>query len=256
MTTSAPAAEVYLVGAGPGDPGLLTLRAAELLRRADVVIHDRLVSAEIMAMVAPWAELVDVGKQPGRPGPTQDDINAVLVDRASRGGCVVRLKGGDPHIFGRAAEEACALRGAGFVPEIVPGVSSAVAGPTSAGIPLTSRTASSGFTVVTAHQDPENDRVLDWDALARLGTTLVVLMGAARAGAIARRLLGAGMSPTTPVAVVTDATTPQQTDERLTLEELQEHPVRSPSIIVIGAVAAVDLRTTLTPSVTPSEALA
>jgi uroporphyrin-III C-methyltransferase len=244
--------EVYLVGAGPGDPGLLTLRAAELLRRADVVIHDRLVSAEIMAMVAPWAELVNVGKRPGQPGPSQDDINAVLVDRARRGGCVVRLKGGDPHVFGRGAEEANALRAAGFVASIVPGVSSAVAGPTAAGVPLTSRTASSGFTVVTAHQDPANDRVLDWDALARLGTTLVILMGAARAGAIAARLLEAGMAASTPVAIITNATTPQQTDERFTLADLEERPVRSPSIIVIGDVAGVDLRTALT----PSEALA
>jgi uroporphyrin-III C-methyltransferase len=250
-------AEVYLVGAGPGDPGLLTLRAAELLRRADTVIHDRLVSPEIMAMVAPWAELVDVGKRPGQPGPTQHEINSILVDRARRGGCVVRLKGGDPHVFGRAGEEVAALHRAGFTAEVIPGVSSAVAGPTAAGIPLTSRSVSSGFTVVTAHQDPANDRVLDWNALARLGTTLVVLMGAARAGAIATALTDGGMDPATPVAVVTNATTPLQTDERLTLAELVSHPVRPPSVIVIGDAAAVDLRRVPSATATfhPSEAL-
>jgi uroporphyrin-III C-methyltransferase len=233
---------VHLVGAGPGDPGLLTLRGAALLQRCDVVVHDRLVGAEVLAMVPPWAEQVDVGKRPGTHAITQDAINAILVDRGARFDCVVRLKGGDPHVFGRGAEEIAALHAAGITTEVVPGVSSAIAAPAAAGIPLTSRHASSGFTVITAHQDPANDRVLDWDALARLGTTLVVLMGAARARAIATRLLAAGMPADTPVAVVTDASQPEQTDVRLTLDRLGLVPVPNPSVIVIGAVAAYDLR--------------
>lgn len=233
---------VHLVGAGPGDPGLLTLRGAELLRRCDVVVHDRLVGREILEMVPPWAEQVDVGKIPGAHAVAQDEINAILVDRGRRFDCVVRLKGGDPHVFGRGAEELEVLHAAGIATEVVPGVSSVVAAPAAAGIPLTSRRASSGFTVVTAHQDPANDRRLDWDALARLGTTLVVLMGAARARAIADRLLAGGMAPDTPVAVVTDATSAVQRDVRTTLRALGDDPVPNPSVIVIGAVAAIDLR--------------
>lgn len=233
---------VHLVGAGPGDPGLLTVRGAELLRRCDVVVHDRLVSREILAMVPPWAELVDVGKTPGAAAVSQREINDILVDRGSRFDCVVRLKGGDPHVFGRGAEEVAALHAAGIGTEVVPGVSSAVAGPTAAGIPLTSRHASSGFTVVTAHQDPANDRLLDWDALARLGTTLVVLMGARLVRNVAERLMAGGMPGTTPVAVVTDATLATQREERTTLDRLGTEPVANPSILVIGAVAGIDLR--------------
>jgi uroporphyrin-III C-methyltransferase len=232
---------VHLVGAGPGDVGLLTLRAADLLRRCDVVVHDRLVGDEILALVPPWAEQVDVGKMPGGAGPTQERINEILVDRGRRFDCVVRLKGGDPHVFGRGAEELVALRDAGIPTEVVPGVSSAIAAPSAAGIPLTSRHASSGFTVITAHQDPANDNTLDWNAVARLGTTLVVLMGAARARKIAERLLAGGMADDTPVAVVTDATRPTQSVLRTTLALLGTEPVRSPATIVIGAVAAFDL---------------
>ena len=233
---------VHLVGAGPGDAGLLTLRGAELLKRCDVVVHDRLVGADIMSMVPPWAEQIDVGKQPGAHAIRQYDINALLVDRGQRFGCVVRLKGGDPFVFGRGAEEIEVLHAAGIATEVVPGVSSVIAAPAAVGISLTSRQLSSGFTVVTAHQDPATDRVLDWDALARLGTTLVVLMGAARARAIAERLVVAGMAGDTPVAVITDATQPTQRELRTTLDQLGVAPVPNPSVIVIGAVAATDLR--------------
>jgi uroporphyrin-III C-methyltransferase len=233
---------VHLVGAGPGDPGLLTVRAAQLLGSADVVVHDRLVSAEILAIASRDAEFVDVGKRPGAHSATQDEINAILVDRGLRFNCVVRLKGGDPHVFGRAAEELIALHGAGIATEVVPGVSSALAGPASAGIPLTTRLASSGFTVVTAHQDPTHDRGLDWGALARLGTTLVILMGAARAAKFRDRLICGGMDPLTPVAIITNATTAEQLEVRLRLQELGDSPVPNPSVIVIGAVAALDLR--------------
>ena len=233
---------VYLVGAGPGDPGLLTLRAAELLGRADVVVHDRLVSPEILAMARPGAEFVDVGKRPGHSA-TQTDINDVLVDRGERYECVVRLKGGDPHVFGRAAEELIALHAAGIATAVVPGVSSSIAAPAAAGIPLTTRLAASGFTVITAHQDPTHDRALEWNALARLGTTLVILMGAARAAKFRDRLLSGGMDPLTPVAIITDATLPTQTEQRLRLQELGNEPVANPSVIVIGTVASLDLRT-------------
>jgi siroheme synthase len=145
-------------------------------------------------------------------------------------------------VFGRGAEEIAVLHAAGIATEVVPGVSSAIAGPSAAGIPLTSRHASSGFTVVTAHQDPANDRVLDWDALARLGTTLVVLMGARRARAIAERLVAGGMAADTPVAIITEATQPTQRELRTTLDRLGVDPVPNPSVIVIGAVAALDLR--------------
>ncbi len=232
---------VYLVGAGPGDPDLLTVKAERLLRRADVVVHDRLVSPEILALAPPWAEFVDVGKRPGG-SVQQTGINEVLVDRGARFECVVRLKGGDPHVFGRAAEEQIALGNAGIACEVVPGISSALAAPAAIGIPLTTRLASSGFTVVTAHQDPASDRSLDWAALARLGTTLVILMGAARAAAFRDRLLAGGLDPLTPVAIVTDATLPTMRETRLRLGELGNEPVANPSVIVIGAVASLDLR--------------
>ncbi len=239
---------VHLVGAGPGDPGLLTVRAAELLRRCDVVLHDRLVGSAILDLAPPWAERIDVGKRPG-DSEGQVRINELLVELGRRHSCVVRLKGGDPHVFGRAAEELMALRAAGIEAEVVPGISSVLAAPASIGVPLTTRLASSGFTVITAHQEPSTDRTLDWDALARLGTTLVILMGAARATAFRDRLLSAGMAPGTPVAIVTDATLPTEREQRLTLAELGEVPVPNPSVIVIGAVAGLDLRSPATTAV-------
>ena len=232
---------VHLVGAGPGDPDLLTMRAVSLLARADVVVHDRLVDGRILASAAPWAELVDVGKSPGSRRNSQDEINAVLVDRGRRFETVVRLKGGDPFVFGRGGEEAAHLRAHGIEVALVPGISSSIAGPAAAGIPVTMRGVSSGVTIVTAHQDPGNDRLLDWSALARAGTTLVVLMGAARARSIAERLLAGGMRADMPVAVITSATCDDQYIERLPLDRLGREPVRNPSVIVIGEVAARDV---------------
>ena len=232
---------VHLVGAGPGDPDLLTMRAVSLLARADVVVHDRLVDARILASVAPWAEIVDVGKTPGSRRNSQDAINAVLVDRGRRFETVVRLKGGDPFVFGRGGEEAEHLRSHGIEVDVVPGISSSIAGPAAAGIPVTMRGVASGVTIVTAHQDPATDRHLDWTALARAGTTLVVLMGAARARAIADRLISGGMRSDTPVAIVTRATCADECVERLTLDRLGVEPVRNPSVIVIGEVAARDV---------------
>ena len=232
---------VHLVGAGPGDPDLLTLRAASLLARADVVVHDRLVDARILASAAPWAELVDVGKSPGSPCNSQDEINSILIERARRFDPVVRLKGGDPFVFGRGGEEAAALRAEGLDVEVVPGISSSIAAPAAAGIPVTMRGLASGVTIVTAHQDPANQRSIDWAALARSGTTLVILMGAARAAALSGRLRAGGMRPDMPVAVITRATCVDQCVQRMTLVELGSLPIENPSTIVIGEVAAHDV---------------
>jgi uroporphyrin-III C-methyltransferase len=232
---------VHLVGAGPGDPDLLTLRAASLLARADVIVHDRLVDARILASAAPWAELVDVGKTPGSPRNSQDEINSILIDRARRFDTVVRLKGGDPFVFGRGGEEAVALRAEGIDVDVVPGISSSIAAPAAAGIPVTMRGLASGVTVVTAHQDPSSQRSIDWGALARSGTTLVILMGAARAAALRGRLLAGGMRPDMPVAVITRATCVDECIRRLTLAELGQEPIENPSTIVIGEVAAHDV---------------
>ncbi len=228
---------VHLVGAGPGDPELLTLKAARLLGTADVVVHDRLVSPEILAMAAPWAEFVDVGKDPNGRRTSQEQINEILIQRGRCHNTVVRLKGGDPFVFGRGGEEATALEGAGVPVEVVPGITSSIAGPAMAGIPVTHRGVSSAFTVVTAHEDPHKPDSLNWHALAELGTTLVVLMGARRAEKIRGRLLEAGMAGTTPVAIVTEATTARQRVRYLALDELGIEPVANPSVIVIGAVA-------------------
>jgi uroporphyrin-III C-methyltransferase len=235
---------VHLVGAGPGDPDLLTLRAARLLAGADAVVHDRLVDPAVLDLVGAGAERHDVGKRPGDPRSAQTAINALLVDLGRRHGTVVRLKGGDPFVFGRGGEEAQALRAAGIDVEVVPGISSVIAAPAMAGIPVTHRHHSSAFTVITGHQDPTTDRSLDWDALARLGSTLVVVMGAERAAGIRDRLLAAGMAGATPVAVVTAATRHDQQTTRMALSDLGVTPVRSPSVFVIGSVAALDVTDT------------
>lgn len=229
---------VHLVGAGPGDPDLLTLRAARLLQQADAVVYDRLVDPRTLELVPPSAERYDVGKTPGRPSPTQDEISELLVALGRRLPCVVRVKGGDPFVFGRGGEEADRCIEEGIPVTVVPGVSSAVAGPAAAGIAVTRRAVASGVCIVTAHQDPESPRV-DWSALARSGLTLVVLMGARRAATVRDALLAGGLSPHTPVAVVTRATLPSQEERHGTLEDLGRQPVPSPSVVVIGAAAGV-----------------
>ncbi len=229
---------VYLVGAGPGDPELLTVKATRLLQRADVVVYDRLIESAVLDLAPPWAEMIDVGKRPGAPTDSQTRINDVLIDRGRRFDCVVRLKGGDPFVFGRGGEEALELRAAGIDVEAVPGITSAVAAPAAAGIPVTMRGVSSGFTVITGHQDPSTDKWLDWDALARTGTTLVILMGASRTAVISQRLIAAGMDTDTAVAVVYSATTDHEHAVRTTLAELPDIEVTNPSTLVIGAVAA------------------
>ena len=233
---------VYLVGAGPGDPGLLTLRGAELLARADVVVHDRLASPRLLSLAPSAAERVDVGKAPGRVAMTQDAINALLVERGRTGATVVRLKGGDPFVFGRGGEEAEALIAAGVPFEVVPGVTSAVAAPAYAGIPVTHRGLSTHVTIVTGHEDPAKATSdTDWSALARAGGTLVVLMGAGRLADIAALLVEGGRAPDTPVAAVRWGTHPHQRTVRSTLAQIASAGVEAPSAIVVGAVAALDL---------------
>jgi uroporphyrin-III C-methyltransferase len=235
---------VALVGAGPGDPELLTVRAARLLAAADVVVHDALVGDGVLALVGPHAELIDVGKRPGRPVP-QETISALLVHLGREGRRVVRLKGGDPFVFGRGGEEALALQAAGVQFEVVPGITSAVAVPAAAGVPVTHRGVAAAVTVVTGHRRAGEPDV-DWRALARVGGTIVVLMGVAQRAAIAAELIAGGLDSATPVAAVHRGTTEAQDVLRCRLDELAGSHVRSPAVIVIGPVAALDLGGVLT----------
>ncbi|MGZ6975792.1 MAG: uroporphyrinogen-III C-methyltransferase [Acidimicrobiia bacterium] len=233
---------VYLVGAGPGDPGLLTRRGAELLALADVVVYDRLAHPALLDLAPSSAERVNVGKAPGAVEMDQDGINALLVDRGAAGRTVVRLKGGDPFVFGRGGEEAEALAAAGVAFEVVPGITSAIAAPAYAGIPVTHRGLSTHVTVVTGHEDPAKGTTdTDWAALAGAGGTLVILMGAGHIGDIATRLIDGGRAPDTPVAAVRWGTLPSQRTIRATLATVADAGVRAPSAIVVGKVAALDL---------------
>jgi uroporphyrin-III C-methyltransferase len=232
---------VYLVGAGPGDPGLLTRRGAELLARADVVVHDRLIDHELLELAPNGAELIDVGKVPGA-SPAQAGITALLIELGRTGQEVVRLKGGDPFVFGRGGEEAEALGDAGVDFEVVPGVSSAFAAPAAAGIPVTHRGLATSVTVVTGHVgDPSAPGGVDWASLGRAGGTLVVMMGMSERARIADELLRSGRQATTPVAVVHWATTERQQVVRTTLGGLAAVDLPAPSVIVVGAVAGLDL---------------
>jgi uroporphyrin-III C-methyltransferase/precorrin-2 dehydrogenase/sirohydrochlorin ferrochelatase len=226
---------VALVGAGPGDPGLLTLRGRELLRRADVVVVDRLVSPELLALVPDHAEVVVAGKTPGGDGADQDDMNTLLIDEGRRGRRVVRLKGGDPYLFGRGGEEALACAAAGIDCDVVPGVTSAAAVPALAGIPLTHRGIADGVTVVNGHAVG-----VDWAALTVTSRTLVVLMGVGRIGRIATALLRHGRCAHTPVAVIERGATPAERVLVSTLERVAEDASRAaianPAVIVIGEV--------------------
>jgi uroporphyrin-III C-methyltransferase len=231
---------VALVGAGPGDPDLLTVRAARLLAAAEVVVHDALVGDGVLALIPPTAELIDVGKRPGRPVP-QELISALLVELARAGRRVVRLKGGDPYVFGRGGEEAQALLDAGVDFEVVPGITSAIAAPAAAGVPITHRGVSAAFTVVTGHRR-HGEPDVDWRSLAKVGGTIVVLMGVAQRDVIAAELMAGGLDPATPIAAVRSATTPDEVVGRSRLDELATLPIEAPAVIVIGAVAALQLR--------------
>jgi uroporphyrin-III C-methyltransferase len=237
-------ARVYLVGAGPGDPDLLTVRALRLLQQADVVVHDALVDDRILDLVPAAARLIDVGKRPGFRI-EQDFINSTLLDLAVASqsyACIVRLKGGDPYVFGRGGEEAEVLLAAGVAVEVVPGVSSAFAAAAAVGIPVTHRGVSPAVTVVTGHRrDGESE--VDWVSLAKAGSTLVVLMGVAERESIAVGLLAGGLSPDLPVAIVERATRPDQHVTRGRLAELSSLTAHPPAVIVIGAVAAIEAAT-------------
>jgi uroporphyrinogen III methyltransferase/synthase len=236
-----PAVTVHLVGAGPGDPGLLTVRGAQVLRSADVVVYDRLSIGSLLDLAPAGAERINVGKAPGHPTMPQEDINALLVERGLAGQRVVRLKGGDPFVFARGGEEALALMGAGVPFEVVPGITSAIAVPAYAGIPVTQRHSSELFTVITGHEDPAKGGELDWETVAKLGGTIIVMMGIGRLPKIIDRLLAGGLASTTPVAVVRWGTRPEQHSVRATLGTILDHELASPSVIVIGKVAALNL---------------
>jgi uroporphyrinogen III methyltransferase / synthase len=233
---------VALVGAGPGDPGLITVRGAELLGRAQCVVYDRLVDARLLDLVPDDAERVYVGKAPGAVEMAQEDINALLVERGRQGARVVRLKGGDPFVFGRGGEEVEALAAAGVPFEVVPGITSAIAAPAYAGVPVTHRGLSTHVTIVTGHEDPaKGEPEVDWEAIGRAGGTLVILMGASRIGPIADRLMAAGCDPETPVVAVRQGTRADQQTVRTTLGLVAHAGIAPPSAIVVGAVAGLDL---------------
>ena len=235
---------VYLVGAGPGDPRLATVRAVELIVAADVILHDRLVPAALLEHAHEDAELIYVGKQPGQPSMPQEDINRLLVEHGGAGRAVVRLKGGDPFVFGRGGEEAEALAEAGVRFEVVPGVTAGVAAPAHAGIPVTHRDEASAVAFVTAHENPaKQESALDWAALAAFPGTLVFYMGVGALPAVAAALIEHGRASTEPAAVVERGTLPGQHTVTGTLEQIatlaQEAGVRPPAITVVGPVAAL-----------------
>ena len=241
---------VYLVGAGCGGPELLTLRAAELLRRCSCVVYDDLIDPAILDLAGAEAERIYMGKRSGRHSAAQAEISALLVEKAQEYSLVVRLKGGDPFVFGRGGEELLALRAAGVVCEVVPGISSAIAIPELAGIPVTHRGLSRSFHVVTAHSAATGDTLPEHlDALARTGGTLVFLMGLSALGELSRRLIAAGMSPDTPAAVVSGGNSPHPADVRGTLADIAERAaeVEAPAVIVVGAVAELSLADTSLP---------
>jgi uroporphyrin-III C-methyltransferase len=236
------AGTVYLVGAGPGDPELITVRGANLLREADVVVHDRLVSAELLSL-APLAEHIDVGKSRARHAYSQGEINDLLIDRAGRGACVVRLKGGDPFVFGRGGEEAAACKQAGVACVVVPGVTSAVAGPGAAGIPVTHRGLSRSLAIVTASIDASLGQPrLDYDALSRMDT-IVIMMGRAGLAEVAAKLISAGRDPETLAACIENATTPDQrtvSGTLATIARLVDSAGMNPPIVtIIGPTVAL-----------------
>ena len=240
--------KVYLVGAGPGDLGLVTLRAKECIENADAIVYDHLANPETLGWARDDAEIVYVGKTPSEPQVNQQKINALLLEKARKGSQVVRLKGGDPFVFGRGAEEAQVIADAGVPFEIVPGITSSIAGPAYAGIPLTHRTHNSHVTLFTGHEDPaKTGSAIDYAALAKLGGTQVMLMGVERLGSITSEMMKHGVRGDLPVALVRWATTGQQETLTGTLQDIAQKAVASdfaaPAVAVFGQVVA--LRDTL-----------
>jgi uroporphyrinogen III methyltransferase/synthase len=244
VTESGKVGKVYLVGAGPGDPRLITVRGVECLRQSDVVVYDRLASPELLAHVPERAERVFVGKGPRQHTMSQDEINALLVERGLAGRLVVRLKGGDPYVFGRGGEEAMALERAGVPFEVVPGITSSIAGPSYAGIPVTHRQVASSFAVVTGHEDSTKEgSSLRWAGLANGPDTLVFLMGVENLGLIVENLRRHGRPAEQPVAAIRWATTPEQEVVAGTLgdiaERVQAADLRPPAVLVVGDVVSL-----------------
>jgi uroporphyrin-III C-methyltransferase len=227
---------VYLVGAGPGDPGLITVKGLDCLCRADVVLYDRLIAQELLNEVPTHAELIDVGKEPKRHRRSQEEINSLLIEKAREGKIVVRLKGGDPFVFGRGGEECQALAEAGIQYEVVPGVSSAIAVPAYAGIPVTQRGVTTAFTVIAGHTGGSESDV-DWDAISKIGT-LIFLMGVEHLPEIVEKLAANGREITTPVALIQEGTTQNQLIVTGTLENIVErsHEIRPPAVLIVGEV--------------------
>jgi len=236
--------KVFICGAGPGDPGLATVRSIELVRTCDVVLYDRLVSKEIISQIPAKAQKIYVGRNVGDPTSHQDDTNSLMVKYARQGKSVLRLKGGDPFIFGRGAEEAQYLLKHGIGFEIVPGITSAIGSPAYAGIPLTHRKHSSSVAIVTGHEDPEKKEIaVDWDKLAGAVDTIVVLMGIGQLGKICKDLKKAGMDKNTKVAVIESGTTKKQRVVTGTLDTIssavKKAQIHPPAVIVIGSVAGL-----------------
>ena len=228
---------VVLVGGGPGDPGLLTLRGYRELLDADVVVHDRLGPTGLLAGLPADVEVIDVGKSPGAAGADQEEINALIVARARAGARVVRLKGGDPFVFGRGGEEVIACRAAGVPVDVIPGVSSATSAATLAGIPLTHRGTTQTVAVVSGHAAPRDPRsTVDWAGLAASGATLVMLMAVENLAAIAEALIAGGRPGSTPLAAVSDASLPTQRVVRSTLGAVSELTLQPPAVVVVGDV--------------------
>ncbi|GAP63596.1 hypothetical protein ARMA_2019 [Ardenticatena maritima] len=235
--------KVYLVGSGPGAPDLITVRGLRALQAADVVVYDRLAPPELLDEAPPHALRFYVGKAPGRHVCSQEEINALLIEQARLGRTVVRLKGGDPFVFGRGGEEMVALAEAGIPFEVVPGITSAVAAPAAAAIPVTHREVAPAFAVVTGHEAPDKcGGLVEWAAYARV-PTLVVLMGVRNSAQIAECLIAAGRSPDEPVAIIANATLPDQQVAFATLGTLAQtiaaNGIRPPATIVIGEVVAI-----------------
>lgn len=233
--------KVYLVGAGPGDPGLLSIKALKILEKANVVIYDRLITKVILQLIPKKAEKIYVGKRSGKHSISQDKINEILIREARKGKVVVRLKGGDPFLFGRGGEEVQELRKSGIQFEVVPGVTSALAAPTYAGIPLTHRKYASSLAIVTGHEDstkPENR--VKWEKLSTSVDTIVVLMGIKNLENIVKRLLNGGRDPQTSIAIIERGTTTNQRTTIGTLSNIaqkaSQRKVKPPAIIIIGDV--------------------
>jgi uroporphyrin-III C-methyltransferase/precorrin-2 dehydrogenase/sirohydrochlorin ferrochelatase len=237
-------AGVALVGGGPGDPGLITVRGRQLLAEADVVITDRLAPRELLADLPPDVVVIDAGKVPYGRAMSQDEINEALVAHAKSGRFVVRLKGGDPFVFGRGGEEMLACLRAGIPVTVVPGVTSAVGVPTAAGLPVTHRGTAQDFHVISVHVPPDDDRsTVDWGALAKSDGTVVLLMALERLGTVARALMRHGRPGTSPVSVIADGTMPTQRTIYSTLDEVErkvaDEGIRPPAVVVIGGVVTI-----------------